>query len=78
MFCWHFKNNLPKMQRVLDPPCLKRLGFENRMKGLQFYFPILVIVLHIDGISVLRLFSLLHYNYVNICFCLNAALYSTN
>ena len=39
MFCWHFKNNLHKMQRVFNPLCLKHLGLENKKKGLHVLFP---------------------------------------
>jgi len=53
MFSWHFKNNLCKMQRVLNPVYLKHLGWENMKKSLQFCFQISVKVLHVDDISVI-------------------------
>jgi len=45
-------------------------SLENKKKGLQFCFQILLNVLHVDGISVTyitvpRLFSLFHYNNIN-------------
>jgi len=51
-----------KLERVLDPTCLKHLGLKNRKKGLRFSFQISVNVLHVDGTSVIyitvpRLFS---------------------
>jgi len=81
MFCWHFQNNLRKMQRVLYPACLTHLGLENRKKGLQFCFQISLNVLHVDGMYLFDVYycaktiftSLLHYNYVNCCFCLTAS-----
>jgi len=71
MFCWHFKNNLCKIKRVLKPTCLKHLVLENRKKVLQVCFQISVNVLHVDGIVVIyitvpRLFSLFATIYITI------------
>ena len=68
MLCCHFKNALWKI--MLNPPCLKHLGLENRKKCLQFCFQISVNVLH-DGISVIyitvpRTLSLLATIYITI------------
>jgi len=54
IFCWHFKNNLRKVQRVLNPPYLKHtLVWETGIKGLQFNFQISVNVLRDDSISMI-------------------------
>jgi len=59
------------MQSVLNPPCVKHFGLENRKNVLKFCFQISVYALHADGISVIfitapRLFSLLAAIYITI------------
>lgn len=51
MFCWDFKNNLRKIQKLLKLPCLKHVGLENRKICFQLSLQSSVNAHYVDDIS---------------------------